>query len=128
VRIVRDYLDIERVRFGQRMQPDLAIDPGVESALVPRFSLQTLVENSVKYAIAPRRNGGRVSVRAAARDGRVRIEVEDDGPGFDPDGAPANHGLALLRQRLASPTAIVHAEHSHRAGRTVVSVEIHRSA
>jgi sensor histidine kinase YesM len=48
VRIVRDYLDIERVRFGQRMQPDLAIDPGVESALVPRFSLQTLVENSVK--------------------------------------------------------------------------------
>jgi LytS/YehU family sensor histidine kinase len=127
VRIVRDYLDIERVRFGHRMQPELAIEPGVESALVPRFSLQTLVENSVKYAIAPRRDGGRVSVRAAARDGRVRIEVEDDGPGFDPDVAPGNHGLALLRQRLA----LTYGEHAilrieTAPGRTVIALELPR--
>jgi sensor histidine kinase YesM len=129
VRIVRDYLDIERVRFGHRMQPELAIEPGVESALVPRFSLQTLVENSVKYAIAPRRDGGRVSVRAAARNGRVRIEVEDDGPGFDPEAVPGNHGLSLLRQRLA----FTYGEHATLSiqsvpGRTVVSVDVPKSA
>jgi sensor histidine kinase YesM len=101
IRTVRDYLEIERIRFGDRMQRELAIEDAAGAALVPRFSLQTLVENSVKYAIAPRREGGRASVRAAARNGRVRIEVEDNGPGFDPDAIPGNHGLALLRQRLA---------------------------
>ena len=69
LRTVRDYLDIERVRFGSRMKPELTIDAAAENALVPRFSLQTLVENSVKYAIAPRRDGGRIAVRASARDG-----------------------------------------------------------
>ena len=129
LRTVRDYLDIERVRFGRRMRPELAIDPGVERALVPRFSLQTLVENSVKYAIAPRRDGGRVSVRAAARDGRVRIEVEDDGPGFDPGTVPGNHGLALLRQRLAftyGDRATLQIRTT--PGRTVVIVEVPKSA
>jgi sensor histidine kinase YesM len=126
---VRDYLEIERVRFGDRMKGEFAIDASAASTLVPRFSLQTLVENSVKYAIASRRDGGRVSVRAAARDGRVRIEVEDDGPGFDPQQVPGNHGLELLRQRLAFT-------YGERAtlniqtvpGRTVVSVEIPGSA
>ena len=125
VRIVGDYLDIERVRFGHRMRPELDIEAGVESALVPRFSLQTLVENSVKYAIAPRREGGRVSVRAAARNGRVRIEVEDDGPGFDPEMVPGNHGLALLRQRLAfiyGERATLNIQTA--PGRTLVIVEI----
>ena len=98
---VRDYLHIERVRFGDRITPEFAIDSNAGAALLPRFSLQTLVENSVKFAIAPRRNGGRISVRASAHNGRVRIEVEDDGPGFSPERIPANHGLALLRQRLA---------------------------
>src|SRR5436190_4121804 len=83
LRTVRDYLDIERVRFGSRLQPELTIDPAAENALVPRFSLQTVVENSVKYAIAPRRNGGRIAVRLprSANNGVARIEVEDDGPG-----------------------------------------------
>ena len=101
VQTVRDYLEIERVRFGDRMKGELTIDESAGGTLVPRFSLQSLVENSVKYAISPRRNGGSISVRASTADGRVRIEVEDDGPGFDPGAIPGNHGLALLRQRLA---------------------------
>jgi two-component system, LytTR family, sensor histidine kinase AlgZ len=125
IKTVRDYLDIERVRFGERIKPELTVEPDAEAALVPRFSLQTLVENSVKYAIAPRRDGGRVAVRAAARDGRVRIEVEDDGTGFDPETIPANHGLALLRQRLAFTYGDRATMHVHSApGRTVVIVEI----
>ena len=129
LRTVRDYLDIERVRFGDRLKRELTIDENAAAALVPRFSLQTLVENAVKYAIAPRRGGGRVSIRAAARDGRVRIEVEDDGPGFEAGAVPPNHGLALLRQRLAltyGDRATLNVQSM--PGRTVVFVEVPESA
>jgi sensor histidine kinase YesM len=129
VQTVRDYLEIERVRFGHRMMGDLAIEESAKGTLVPRFSLQSLVENSVKYAISPRRNGGRISVRASAADGLVRIEVEDDGPGFDADATPGNHGLALLRQRLAltyGDRATLNVQSA--PGRTVVIVEIPTSA
>ncbi len=98
---VHDYLAIERVRFGDRLVCAIDVDAQVRGALVPRLSLQTVVENAVKYAVAPRRHGGRISIRGRAFDGRARIEVADDGPGFDAAAMPAHHGLAALRQRLA---------------------------
>jgi LytS/YehU family sensor histidine kinase len=99
-RNVGDYLDIERVRFGNRLRFSVACPADLEDVLVPRFAVQTLVENSVKYAVSPRRGGGtiRVSARGSALD--VTVTVEDDGPGFDQSGVPAQHGLALLRDRL----------------------------
>jgi signal transduction histidine kinase len=129
LRTVRDYLAIERVRFGDRLNVLIEVDPQAARTPVPRFSLQTLVENAVKYAIAPRRSGGRVAVRVAARDGRVRIEVEDDGPGFDATAIPDDHGLALLRRRLAF-TYADRATLSFQGapGRTIVTVEIPESA
>jgi len=83
LQVVRAYLDIERVRFGDRLRYAVDLGDGVASALVPRMALQTLVENSVKYAVSPRREGGSIHVRAVAIDGRVRVSVDDDGPGFD---------------------------------------------
>ena len=101
LRVVRAYLDIERVRFGDRLRYDVHLGEGTATATVPRMALQTLVENSVKYAVSPRREGGSISVTAAATNGRVRITVEDDGPGFDAAHRPEGHGLALLDARLA---------------------------
>jgi two-component system sensor histidine kinase AlgZ len=101
LRVVRAYLDIERVRFGDRLRYDVHLDEGTASATVPRMALQTLVENSVKYAVSPRRDGGSIQVIAVATDGRVRVTVEDDGPGFDAARRPEGHGLALLDARLA---------------------------
>jgi two-component system, LytTR family, sensor histidine kinase AlgZ len=101
LRVVRAYLDIERVRFGDRLRYDVKLDEGTASVTVPRMALQTLVENSVKYAVSPRREGGSICVTAAATDGRVRVTVEDDGPGFNPAHRPEGHGLALLDARLA---------------------------
>jgi two-component system sensor histidine kinase AlgZ len=100
LRIVRNYLDIERVRFGDRLRYDIQIDPAVQGARVPRLAVQTIVENSVKYAVSPRREGGTIAVRAAANNGHVEIAVEDDGPGFDAAAALPGHGLALVRERL----------------------------
>ena len=100
LQVVRAYLDIERVRFGDRLRYAVDLGDGVASALVPRMALQTLVENSVKYAVAPRREGGSIRVRAIAVDGRVRVSVDDDGPGFDAMVRPDGHGLDLLAERL----------------------------
>jgi LytS/YehU family sensor histidine kinase len=97
--LVRHYLEIERFRFGSRLRYDFSIDGQAGEALVPRLSLQTLVENSVKYAVSVRREGASISVRAAEASGRTRIEVEDDGPGFD-GRLRKGHGLALLDSRL----------------------------
>jgi len=69
--------------------------------LVPRMSLQTLVENSVKYAVSARREGASIVVRSRTTGERATITVEDDGPGFDAAARPEGHGLALLQSRLA---------------------------
>ena len=99
---VRTYLDIERVRFDDRLRYSIDVPTHLADVMVPRFALQTLVENSIKFAVAPRREGGqvRVSASAAADATTVDLVVEDDGPGFELATAPPRHGLALLRERL----------------------------
>ncbi len=101
LRVVRAYLEIERVRFGDRLRYNIHIGGGAGAVRVPRLAVQTLVENSVKYAVSPRREGASIAVRAAADNGRARVEIEDDGPGFDTSVVPEGHGLALVRSRLA---------------------------
>jgi sensor histidine kinase YesM len=64
------------------------------------MSLQSLVENAVKYGITPQSDGGEVSVSAAAENGSLRIEIRDTGPGFDLSAVPAGHGLDNLVSRL----------------------------
>jgi signal transduction histidine kinase len=99
LRVVVDYLEIERVRFGDRLRYTVDVAPELEAQKIPAFALQTLVENSVKYAIATRAGGGEIRV-AARRDGsRLHVAVEDDGPGFTAP-LPAGHGLDTLRARL----------------------------
>jgi LytS/YehU family sensor histidine kinase len=125
LRVVRAYLDIERVRFGDRLRYDVELDDGTASAIVPRMALQTLVENSVKYAVSPRREGASICVRARTSGGRVTIMVEDDGPGFDAAGRPEGHGLALLDARLAllfGDRASMRIESRH--GRSSVTLDV----
>jgi LytS/YehU family sensor histidine kinase len=68
--------------------------------MVPRLALQTLVENSVKYAVSPRREGASLVIAATRTNDRLRVRVTDDGPGFDDAQIPDGHGLALIRGRL----------------------------
>src|SRR5262245_17671703 len=99
--LVRSYLEIERIRFGERLRFRIESAPEHSTALLPRLSLQTLVENCVKYAVSPSREGASVAVRAAADGERLLISVEDDGPGFNSSQLPEAHGLHLLKSRLA---------------------------
>jgi LytS/YehU family sensor histidine kinase len=98
---VRDYLEIERVRFGARLDYAIDVAGDVGNELVPRFALQTLVENSIKYAVAPSRPGAAIRVSAQPSSRGLTLVVRDNGPGFATDDLPANHGLALLRERLS---------------------------
>jgi LytS/YehU family sensor histidine kinase len=102
LRMVRDYLEIEQTRFGSRLR--FSLDSALEAsgARIPPMAVQTLVENSVKYAVAPRREGGGIRVRADREFSAVRVEIWDDGHGFDPAARPAGHGLDLLEGRLNS--------------------------
>ena len=101
LRIVRDYLEIERVRLGGRLRYDIRVDGAAGAVRVPSLIVQTLVENSVKHAVSPRREGATVVVNASGDGAVVHIKVEDDGPGFDVSRAIPGHGLTLVRERLA---------------------------
>jgi sensor histidine kinase YesM len=99
--LVRKYLAIEQVRFGDRLRYTIEVDELAANTSIPRLSLQTLVENCVKYAVSTQREGASIAVSARATETFTRVVVEDDGPGFDPRTVTAGHGLILLRSRLA---------------------------
>ena len=100
LKIVRDYLDIERTRFGGRLRFTVEAPEELLDLAVPPLAVQTLVENSVKHVIAPSREGGEVRVRAARVAGRLTITVEDGGPGVAAGALLPGHGLDNLRARL----------------------------
>jgi two-component system sensor histidine kinase AlgZ len=102
LKIVNDYLEIERARFGDRLRYRVDIGPGAADAKVPPLSVQTLVENSVKYAVAPCRNGGEIRIAGSRENGLLELEISDDGPSFNLESAPAGHGLHNLKGRLTT--------------------------
>jgi two-component system sensor histidine kinase AlgZ len=129
LRVVAAYLDIERVRFGSRLRYTIDVDEHTGSVRVPRLAVQTLVENSVKYAVSPRREGGAIAVRGTSTSDRVEIAVEDDGPGFDASAVPPGHGLALVRERLAMTLgAGAHLRVDSRPGRTAITLSVPANA
>jgi len=97
--LARHYLDIEAVRFGERLRVDWRIDPGVERALLPPLLLQPLVENAVKHGVEPSLQGAEVRITARCDGDRVVLKVTNTVPGGH--GQPG-HGMALhnVRQRL----------------------------
>lgn len=95
------YVEIQRARFPDRLAVDIEVDPAVQSLLVPRFLLQPLVENAIRHGADRRAQGGRVVVRAGQEDHILRIEVEDNGPGFHArDGHREGVGLRSTRARI----------------------------
>ncbi len=110
IEFVRDYLALEGLRLGARLQVDWQLDPGTLDDEIPPLSLQPLVENSIQHGVAPRVRGGRIRIRSGrdATNQGLELCVEDDGPGCDPaqlddDGAFAHRGigLAALKRRFA---------------------------
>jgi sensor histidine kinase YesM len=98
------YLGTERLRFGDRLHLEYAIEEGALDALVPSLLLQPLLENSLKYAVSAREEGGSVRIEGRAREGLLELSVIDDGPGLRegmPAGGRRGVGLRNTRERLA---------------------------
>lgn len=98
--LVESYLDIERVRLGDRLRVRIDVPKSLENTSVPPMSVQSLAENAVKHGINPRPAGGEVLVTARESNGVVSIAVRNSGSGFDLAAVPAGHGLDKLVQRL----------------------------
>src|SRR5438105_2569173 len=100
---VRCYLEIEQVRFGDRLTVEFQIEPATLAAEVPHLILQPVVENAIQHAIAPRATPGSIKVEARQTNGLLRLEVSDNGPGFTTSSNSfGSQGLGLknVRARL----------------------------
>jgi hypothetical protein len=100
VEIVSDYLALESARFEDRLRVHISIDPDAAPVPVPPMLLQTLVENALKHGIAPRAEGGDLSVRAAIVGDSMMMEVENPGEIAETDPTTTPLGLANIRERL----------------------------
>ena len=116
--LLAHYIEIQQIRFQDRLTVSFRIDPDARYALVPNLVLQPLVENAIRHGIAPRAAPGHVVVSARRRDDRLEMSVVDDGVGENPR---ADHrdgvGLGNTRARLLS---LYGSEHGFEAG-TVAS-------
>lgn len=105
VRFIEDYLEIEQVRFGDKLNVHIELDPRTRDVLVPSMLLQPLVENSIKHGISPKIEGGTIWLRSLLRGSRMQIEVEDDGVGVPEDVLPvvfqAGIGLSNVHERMS---------------------------
>jgi len=100
---LRCYLEIEQVRFGDRLAVNYEIEPTALSGRLPHLILQPVVENAVQHAIAPRLTPGRIKIEAKRLNGVLRVAVSETGPGSQTAKKPVEgHGLGLsnVRARL----------------------------
>ena len=104
VETLKLYLEIEKMRFEERLRSHFQIDRQVEHALMPSLLLQPLVENAIKYAVTPQEDGADISIEARLNVDRVQITVSDTGPGAEDHWVRAQKstgvGLANIRDRL----------------------------
>ncbi|MEO5961571.1 MAG: histidine kinase, partial [Opitutaceae bacterium] len=89
------YIDIQKARFSDRLAVGIAIEPEAMEARIPNLLLQPLVENAILHGVAPKSGPGRVDVSGCVRDGRLHLEVRDDGPGLGDGTKRAKEGIGL---------------------------------
>ena len=99
VALLDRYVEIQRIRFEERLRVDVDVARDAGEALVPSFLLQPLVENAIRHGIERRPEGGRISVRGCRRGDTVELEVRDTGPGLGPVPAPTGVGIGVANAR-----------------------------
>jgi two-component system LytT family sensor kinase len=97
---VMKYLEIERIRFSDRLQTSFSIEPGTLAVDVPNLILQPLVENAIKHGTSKLSGGGCIAIKVYKQHGGLVIAVEDNGPGFAKNGVPGGVGTRNVRERL----------------------------
>lgn len=96
------YLDIEKVRFEDRLQVNVDVSSKAKNALLPVMLLQPIVENAVKYAVAPSEEGGHISISGVVDGGFLKVVISDDGPGL----ADKKAALKISKSRTSSGVGV----------------------
>jgi signal transduction histidine kinase len=96
----RAYLEILRIRMGDRLGLQIQVPESLKGAPLPPMMLQTLVENAIKHGLEPVPGGGTVWILARESDGKLAVTVADDGRGFSEEGGGTGIGLRNVRERL----------------------------
>jgi two-component system LytT family sensor kinase len=96
---LKTYLEIEKVRFQDRLTVDMEIQPETMHLLIPNLILQPIVENAIRHGIAPRSAAGIIRIRAVRENGMLQVKIEDNGPGVSAISAEGI-GLSNIRARL----------------------------
>ena len=111
VETLKLYLEIEKMRFEERLRPHFKIESETIGARLPSLLLQPLIENAIKYAVTPSENGADIWITATREGQAVRIEVADDGNGENANFAATPStgvGLANIRDRLSQAYGAAH--------------------
>ncbi|MFL6753210.1 MAG: sensor histidine kinase, partial [Sphingomicrobium sp.] len=109
VETLKLYLEIEKMRFEDRLRPHFRIEPDTIGARLPSLLLQPLIENAIKYAVTPSENGADMWITALREGQAVRIEVADNGDGAELAASPSTGvGLANIRDRLTQAYGASH--------------------
>ncbi|NJR79799.1 sensor histidine kinase [Sphingomonas corticis] len=105
VETLKLYLDIEKMRFEDRLRPKFDVDEAAQHARLPSLLLQPLVENAIKYAVTPQEHGAEICVTVRLVGDRVLLGVSDTGPGLMPTKSrpslSTGVGIANIKERLA---------------------------
>jgi sensor histidine kinase YesM len=104
VEFLERYLDIQKIRFQDRLQVQISTSAAALEAMVPNLILQPLVENSIRHGISKQTEGGEIRITVERHNDTLRMEVADTGPGLDKDWETkkgGGHGLFNTRERLA---------------------------
>jgi len=121
------YLEIERIRFADRLQVRMQIAPETLEARVPNLILQPLVENAIRHGIAPRSTPGLIEISAERENGKLRLQVKDSGTGMPPDqlhrrGVGLSNTLARLERLYGANQSL--AFNNAPTGGAVVTLEM----
>jgi LytS/YehU family sensor histidine kinase len=102
--IVRDYLAVEKMRFGDRLTILVDVDPGADDALIPSFLLQPLVENAIIHGLRAMSQAGTIAIRAVLDCDRLVLTVADNGVGIPAEWSGERNigiGLSSTKERLS---------------------------
>ena len=94
------YLQIEQIRFQDRLDIELKIDPSTLDARVPNLIMQPIVENAIRHGIATRASHGHIEIRSRRQNGVIQLQVQDNGPGLDDQNGEIREGVGLSNTRL----------------------------
>jgi two-component system LytT family sensor kinase len=98
--IIREYLEIEKIRMGSRLDFTIYLDPQAANVKIPALLIEPIVENAVIHGISPKPAGGKIDIKITKAENIIEVKVQDNGTGFENNEPAFGFGLQSIRERL----------------------------